>query len=62
MVLSVPMAPDTFNVKPSGTITGNKVNVELLKIELSGQNADGAITNISPGYSNAAISSFKFDR
>lgn len=54
---SVPMAPDTFNVKPSGTITGNKVNVELLKIELSGQNADGAITNISPGYSNAAISS-----
>lgn len=54
---SVPMAPDTFNVKPSGIITGNKINVELFETEVVGQKVDDTTTNISPDYSSAAISS-----
>ncbi|CAI4058507.1 Ebs1p SKDI_04G4250 [Saccharomyces kudriavzevii IFO 1802] len=52
---SVPMAPDTFNIKPSGIITGNRVNSKTFESEVSDQRVDDTITNVSPVYSSAAV-------
>ncbi|EJS42362.1 ebs1p [Saccharomyces arboricola H-6] len=54
---SVPMAPDTFNVKPSGILTGNKTNSKMFEIEVSDQIVDEIATNFTPGFSSAAASS-----
>ncbi|KOH01045.1 Ebs1p [Saccharomyces eubayanus] len=54
---SVPMAPDTFDVKPSGIITGNKMISNMLEIEVSDQRPDETVANLSADYNSAATSS-----
>lgn len=54
---SVPMAPDTFDTKPSGIITGNKTISKMLEIEVSDRRPDETIANLSGDYNSAATSS-----